>query len=107
MVIGNEIKCLALVLEFNGRLHHAEVVAHVQRAGRLDAGKNPHGAESSRRRPHVQAALDKLGFSFGNRMPNFPRCGRTLAVSMTVLVNQFVQHKVAMAALRLVEALRA
>ena len=68
VVIGDEIIRLSLVLEFNGRLHHAEVVAYMQRAGRLDAGKNPHGAEGSRRRRHDQAALINKAFSSGNRM---------------------------------------
>jgi len=79
----------------------------MQRAGRLDAGKNPHGVEGSRHGRRIQAALGKLGFSFFNRMPDFPPCVWTLAGSMTVLVNQFVQYKVAVAALRLVEAHRA
>ena len=107
VVVGDEIIGLALVLELDRRLHHAEVVAHMQRAGRLDAGKNPHGVEGSRHGRRIQAALGKLGFSFFNRMPDFPPCAWTLAGSMTVLVNQFVQYKVAVAALRLVEAHRA
>ena len=79
----------------------------MQRAGRLDAGKNPHGVEGSRHGRRIQAALGKLGFSFFNRMPNSTSYVRTLAVSMTVLVNQFVQYKVVVVALRLVEAHRA
>ena len=74
----DEIIRFALVLEFNGRLHHAEVVAYMQRAGRLDAGKNPHGVEGSRQGRRVQAALGKLDFSFFNRMRNFrPAGGRS------------------------------
>ena len=38
--VGDEIERLALVLQFDGRTHHAEVIAEVQRAGRLDAGKD-------------------------------------------------------------------
>ena len=80
MVIGDEIIRLAFVLEFNGRLHHAEVVAYMQRAGRLDAGKNPHGVEGSRQGRRIQVALGKLGFSFFNRMRNFrPAGGRSQA----------------------------
>src|SRR5262249_5028400 len=54
MIISNEIKRLTLGLERDGRLHHPEVIADVQRAAGLDAGKNSHGfvvchSEQSRR----------------------------------------------------------
>ena len=42
MVVGDEIEGFAFVLQFDGRLHHPEIVAHVQRTGGLDAGQNSH-----------------------------------------------------------------
>ena len=38
VVIGDEIKCLALGLQGDGRPHHAEIIADVQGAAGLDAG---------------------------------------------------------------------
>ena len=38
MVIGDEIVGLPLVLQFDRRLHHAEIIAQVQRARGLNAG---------------------------------------------------------------------
>ena len=40
MVIGDEIDGLALLLHLDGRLHRAEIIAEMQRAGGLDAGEN-------------------------------------------------------------------
>ena len=37
MKIGNEIEGLAAVLQLDGRLHHAEVIAEMQSARRLNA----------------------------------------------------------------------
>ncbi len=38
VVICDEVVGFAFVLQFHRRLHHAEIVADVQRAGGLDAG---------------------------------------------------------------------
>jgi len=38
MVVGNEIKGLALFLELDGGLHHPEIIAQMERAGGLNAG---------------------------------------------------------------------
>jgi hypothetical protein len=40
VVIGDEIDGLALALHLDGRLHRAEIIAEMQRAGGLDAGEN-------------------------------------------------------------------
>ena len=38
MVISDEVKRLALLLQFDGGLHHAEIIPQVQRARGLNAG---------------------------------------------------------------------
>ena len=38
MIIGDEIKRLALLLQLDGRPHHPEIISEMQRARRLDAG---------------------------------------------------------------------
>ncbi len=43
MVIGDKVKRFALGLERNRRLHHPKIIADVQHAAGLDAGKNAHG----------------------------------------------------------------
>lgn len=43
MVVGDEIVCLSLVLEFEVLFDGAEVIAQVKFAGRLNPGKNAHG----------------------------------------------------------------
>src|SRR5258706_16220040 len=45
MIIGDEIKGLAFVLQLDGRAHHPEIIAQMQRAGRLDARKNSHARQ--------------------------------------------------------------
>ena len=50
MIIGDEIKRLALGLERDRGPHHAEIVADVEDAAGLDAGKNAHGERSESRR---------------------------------------------------------
>src|SRR5437867_792098 len=42
MIIGNEIKRFALGLERDGRLHHAKIIADVQRTAWLNTGQNAH-----------------------------------------------------------------
>ena len=41
MIIRDEIKRFALGLQRDGRPHHAEIIPDVQRAARLNTGKNP------------------------------------------------------------------
>ena len=41
-MIGDEIKCLALLLEFDRGPHHPEIISDVQHAAGLNAGKNAH-----------------------------------------------------------------
>src|SRR5215213_6652101 len=48
MVIGDEVKRLTLLLQRNRRPHHAEVIADVQNAAGLDAGKDAHWIEGER-----------------------------------------------------------
>ena len=43
VIVCDEVKGFAFILERDRRSHHAEVVADVQNAGRLNAGKNAHG----------------------------------------------------------------
>ena len=45
MIIGDEIKRFAFVLQRDRRLHHAEIIADVQDAAGLNAGKDAHGLE--------------------------------------------------------------
>ena len=40
MQVGDEVEALVAGLQLDRRLHHPEVVADVQRAGRLNAGQN-------------------------------------------------------------------
>jgi hypothetical protein len=42
MIIGDEVKRLILGLERDGRSHHPKIVADVQDAAGLDAGKDAH-----------------------------------------------------------------
>jgi hypothetical protein len=49
MIVRDEIKCLALLLKFDGRAHHPEIISEVQRAGRLNARQNSHGREQTRK----------------------------------------------------------
>ena len=42
MIIGDEVKRLALSLERDGGPHHAKIVADVEDAAGLDAGKDAH-----------------------------------------------------------------
>src|SRR5207248_9451179 len=46
VIIGDEIKRLALCLERNCRPHHPEIISDVKNAGGLNAGKNAHGLEA-------------------------------------------------------------
>ena len=43
VIIGDEIIRLTLFLQLDGRAHHAEIIADMQRAGRLNARENSHG----------------------------------------------------------------
>jgi hypothetical protein len=43
MVISDEIEGVTLVLKPDRGFHHAEVIADVEAAARLDAGKYAHG----------------------------------------------------------------
>ena len=45
MIVRDEIKRLALVLETDGRLHRAEEIADMKFSAGLEAGKDSHGAE--------------------------------------------------------------
>src|SRR5205085_12222730 len=47
VVIGDEIKSLALLLELDRRPHHSEIISDVQHAAGLDAGKDSHAAQRS------------------------------------------------------------
>ena len=38
--IGDEVKRFPLILQFDGRTHHAKIIAQMQCAGGLDAGKD-------------------------------------------------------------------
>ena len=42
MIIGDEIKRLAFLLQLNRRPHHPEIIADVQDAAGLNAGENSH-----------------------------------------------------------------
>ena len=42
VIIGNKVERFALILERNRWAHHAEVIADVKDASRLNAGKNAH-----------------------------------------------------------------
>ena len=45
MVVGDEIKRLALFLETHGGLHRAEIVPDVEFSAGLETGENSHGAQ--------------------------------------------------------------
>ena len=45
MIVGDEIKRFALVLQVDGRLHRAEEIPDVKFSAGLEAGENAHGAE--------------------------------------------------------------
>ena len=53
MIVRNEVERLALVLQADGRLHRAEVIADVKFSAGLESGEDAHGAEH--------------GFRVGNR----------------------------------------
>jgi hypothetical protein len=55
MIIGDEIKRLAFVLQLDGGPHHPEIISEMQRAGRLDAGQDSHGGINRKeRREHKE-----------------------------------------------------
>src|SRR5438105_9232870 len=43
MMIGDKVERFAVVLQGDRRPHHAKVIANMQNAARLNAGKNAHG----------------------------------------------------------------
>src|SRR6266513_3651320 len=43
MIIGDKVERFAVVLQGDRRPHHAKVIANMQNAARLNAGKNAHG----------------------------------------------------------------
>src|SRR5205823_14597233 len=43
MIIGDKVERFAFVLQGDRRPHHAKVIANMQNADRLNAGKNAHG----------------------------------------------------------------
>jgi hypothetical protein len=45
MVVCDEIKCLALVLQADGRFHRTEKISNVEFSAWLKAGEDAHGAE--------------------------------------------------------------
>jgi hypothetical protein len=67
VVVGDEIKGLALLLQPDGRLHHAEVIANVETAAGLDAGENAHGKGDEFRSNRVGAPIKEglIGESTG------------------------------------------
>src|ERR1043165_1487700 len=54
MVICDEIKPLALFLQFNGGPHHPEIISEVQRARRLYARQNSHCLQPNKGKPSLQ-----------------------------------------------------
>jgi hypothetical protein len=57
MVVRDEIKRLALVLEAHGRIHRAEVVADVEFSAGLETGQDAHGRSMDSIGGYGQAGL--------------------------------------------------
>jgi hypothetical protein len=61
MIIGDEIKRLAFVLQLDGRPHHPEIISEMQRAGGLDAGQDSHGGINRKeRKEHKEKIVEPL-----------------------------------------------
>ena len=45
MIIGDEVVGIALVLQAQGRIHHAKIIANVETPAGLEAGKDTHKPE--------------------------------------------------------------
>ena len=80
VVVRDEVERLALLLPFDGRPHHAKVVADMRFAGRLDAGKNAFHAcfgrapSATRRRGVKERALAETSLASTKRNEEIGEC---------------------------------